>query len=72
MARDVLSSLLGSGAPPYRNKLTHFGIMFVNKPPLIPAKGRMQAIEMSNYSFLKSLQAMKVDTTIKTRVKNGG
>lgn len=44
---------------PYRNKLTSFEIMFGLPPPLIPTKGRVQAIEMSNYSLLKSLQVLQ-------------
>lgn len=46
---------------PYRDKLTPFG-MFGEPPPPIPAKGRPQTIEMSNYFFLKSLQALQPTT----------
>lgn len=46
---------------PYRDKLTPFE-MFGEPLPPIPATGRPQTIEMSNYFFLQSLQALQSTT----------
>lgn len=46
---------------PYQNKLIPFE-MFGQPPPLIPVKARPQIIELSNRSFLKSLQAPEQTT----------